>query len=608
MPFDSVITLVILAVSFFLLATNLIRGDIVGILVMLAFSVSGVLTVNEALAGFANPAVIIIATMFIISETILYTGIGQQIGEYIMKWSGTSEKRMLVLLMVSAGLVGAFMSSAATIAIFLPIAMVMAKKAHLNHSRLLLPLAIASVISGMMTLVATTPNIVINNMLKEQGLAPLSFFSFTPYGIAILLLIVGFMAHLGQNLLGSKSQPTETEAEQSINDLMDSYGIEQRRHILRVLPQSGLVGKGVAHLDIRKKYHVKLLALQRVHGGRREIVPVRAETVFLAGDILIAFGLPENIENFIKNMNLFDIPLTGDGRIQKNVFQVIGAAEVMLTPTSTLAGKSLSESQFQTMFDCMVLGIRREGETYNTQIIDMPLKFGDVLLVLGAWKDILRLRQHRRQYMLLSLPEDYQELIPAKKRAPLSLLILAVMVVCMVLNLVSTVIAVLGAAVALFITGCVSRDAVYRVISWQTVVLIAGILPLPLALQKTGILDNITGQLIALLGASPSLVVLSALFWATVLGGLFMSNTPMAVLITPVALNIAQAMGISPQACAMTIAIACSSAFISPYGSPVTMIVREPGGYSFMDYIRVGTPLVILSYLVTMALTFFFYL
>lgn len=608
MAFEMLVTVTTLGFAAFFLATNIVRADIVGVLVILTLAISGVLTLEEALAGFSNPAVLIIAAMFLVSESIVYTGIGQRIGTFIIDKGGSGEKKLLTMLFFSTGLVGAFMSSTATVAIFLPIAMAMANKADLNHRRLLLPLAAASVISGMLTLVATTPNIVINNMLKKEGLEPFTFFSFTPYGVAVLLLGAGFMVHFGKNWLDKEKRSSRRRAEPSINDLIQYYGLEERWHRLRVPARSGVVGRTVAHLNLRERYRVKLVALQRMHEGKKVLIPVNAGTVFFAGDLLIAFGHKDKIAVFSATFQLAEAPFFISETERRRFAQDIGAAEVMLTPTSSLIGKSVGEIRFQSLFDCLVMGIRRERATVTTNVVDEPLRFGDVLLVFGAWKDLLRLREHRDKYLLLTLPEDYHEVVPARHRAPLTLAILTGMVVCMVFDFAPTVIAVIGAAVALVLCACIQRASIYRVVEWQSIVLIAGILALPVALQKTGVLDGVTTKMLTVLGHGDPLLVLTVLFLVTAVGGMFLSNTPMAVLVTPVALKISLETGIPPQACAMTVAIACSAVFASPFGSPVNMMVREPGGYVFGDYIKIGVPLMLIALGVTLVLTQWLYL
>ncbi len=605
---DMIVTLVTFAIAAFLLVTNYIKGDQVAILVILILMASGVLTVPEALSGFSNPVVIIITSMFIISEAIVYTGIAQRLGERIIENGGASETKLMVLLMVSACFVGSFMSSTATVAIFVPVAMAVAHKANLNHRRLLMPLAVGALVSGMMTLIATSPNIVVNNALSAYGQEKLSFFSFTPFGILILAVSLLFVVFIGRELLDKRKSLPRKQVGRSISDLIQYYQMEQDIYLLSVTPESEMVDRAIARLQLRKEYHVKLIGIQTVENGRKVVKAVRPETVIKTGDILAVVAREQRINTLLEIFKLKKKTSPIDPVSRKLFFQVIGAAEVMLTPDSTLIGKSVKDTLFQSLFHCMVLGIRRKGETITENITDIALQFGDVLLVSGAWEDILKLKNYRDQYLLLTLPQDHHEVIPAGKKATIAMGILAAMVVLMVFNIIPNVVAILGAAAALVLARCVNMNTYYKVIDWQTVFLIAGILPLTLALQKTGISAYISNFMLQVFGDSSPLLVLAGIFLITVITGLFVSNTPTAVLVAPIAVDIGLKLSVSPQACAMVVAIACSAAFVSPVGSPVNMVVREPGGYSLSDYVKVGVPLLFISMVIAVLLAWVIYI
>ena len=605
---DMLIAVLTLAGAAVLLVTNWIRGDLVAVLVMLTLMLTGVLEPSDALSGLSSPVVVIIASMFVISEAIVHTGLAQRMGEAIIDRGGTSEVRLLVLLMAGSALVGSFMSSTATAAIFIPITLAVAEKAGLNHRRLLIPLAAAALISGMMTLVATTPNIVINNALRSHGQEALSFFSFTPFGLAVLVLAIAFIVLAGRHLLSGGQGAVSRRRERSIGEILQGYDIRQRVGVLRVTPGSGLIDRSVARMQLGARHRINLIALHTVADSGRAFVPARPETVFLANDILVVIAEHEAIDRFAEGFELERMELQVDPALEREFFQAVGVGEVMLTPESNLIGKSVREIGFHSRFRCQVLAIRRKGATLTTGFADEPLRFGDVLLACGAWEDILQLRDHRDQYILLNLPQDYHEVIPARSRGPLAVTILAAMVGLLVFDLLPTVTAVLVATAALILTRCVNVDSCYRVIDWQTVLIIAGMLPLALALERTGAITLVTDRLLELFAGVGPMGVLAVLFLVTVVIGLFLSNTPTAVLVAPMAVEIGLKMGIPPQACAMTVAIACSAAFISPLGSPVNMIVREPGGYTFMDYARVGVPLVALSLVATLVLVRLIYL
>ncbi|MDX9834813.1 MAG: SLC13 family permease, partial [Desulfobulbus sp.] len=498
--------------------------------------------------------------------------------------------------------------STATAAIFIPITLAVAEKAGLNHRRLLIPLAAGALISGMMTLVATTPNIVVNDALRARGQETLSFFSFTPFGLAVLVLAIAFMLLAGRHLLAAEPGTVRRRQGRSIEEIFQGYNIQQRVGVLRVTRGSGLIDRSVARMQLGAHHHINLIAQQTVVDSGRVFVPARPESVFQTNDILIVIAEDEAIGRFTEAFQLERVELRVDPVLQREFFQVVGVGEVMLTPESNLIGKSVREIGFHARFRCQVLAIRRRGETLNANFADEPLRFGDVLLACGAWENILQLRQHRDQYILLNLPQDYHEVIPARSRGPVTVAILAGMVALMAFDLLPTVTAVLVATAALILTRCVNVDTCYRAIDWQTVLIIAGMLPLALALERTGAITLVTDLLLELFAGVGPLAVLGALFVVTVVIGLFLSNTPTAVLVAPMAVEIGLKMDISTQACAMTVAIACSAAFISPLGSPVNMIVREPGGYQFMDYARVGVPLVALSLVATLVLIKVLYL
>lgn len=605
---DIVITLITFALASFLLVTDYVKGDQVAILIILVLMVSGVLSIPEALSGFSNPVVVIITSMFIISEAIVYTGIAQRLGEKIIEHGGTSETKLMIMLMVAACSVGSFMSSTATVAIFVPVAIAVAHKANLNHRRLLMPLAVGALISGMMTLVATSPNIIVNNALQAQGLEKLSFFSFTPIGISVLIVSVLFMIVVGRRLLDKRTTVPQKKEGRSIRDLIQHYNMAQDIYLLSVPPESEMVDRAFIRLQLRQNYHVKLIGLQTGVNGKKVMQAISPETVIKSGDTLVIVSRPERIKDLINAFKLKNLAIPIDITSHKQFLQVVGAAEVMLTPDSNLIGKSVKEISFQSLFRCMVLGIRRTGETISENITDLPLQFGDVLLVSGAWENIMKLKDYRDQYLLLTLPHDYHEVIQAGKKATITVCVLLLMVGSMILHILPNVIAILGAAVALVLFRCVNIDTYYKTIDWKTVFLIAGILPLALALQKTGVSTLVADFMFQVFGGVNPLFVLGGIFLVTVFTSLFISNTPAAVLVGPVAVDIAVKLNISPQACAMIVAIACSAAFISPVGSPVNMVVREPGGYRFLDYMKTGIPLLLFSMAIAIALVWLIYI
>ena len=435
----------------------------------------------------------------------------------------------------------------------------------------------------------------------------LGFFSFTPFGVLILLLAIGFMLLFGQNMLASKDSRIEHKKGLSIDDLLRHHEINKCQYLLRIPEGSSLVDRSVARMQLSARYGITLLAVESAdHGRKRVIAAAKPEMVLEAGDLLMLIGTETQLEAFIEAFSLEKISASATRR--RSFFQVVGLAEVMLNPESSLIGKSLKETLFQTTFQSMVLGIRRKGKTLTEELADIPLKFGDVLLVCGAWADILRMERNKSQYLLLTLPQDYKEVIPAPQKEKLTLAIMGVMVALMASGILPPVTAILAATAALVLVHCVPKSSIYEVVDWQTIVMLAGILPLVLALQKTGVLSLASDGVISILAGSGPFPILASLFLLAAILGFFLSGSAVAILVAPMAVDIGLKLGISPQACAMSVAIASSAVFVSPLGSAVHLLVRDPGGYTNKDYAKVGAPLLGLALLATLLLCWFFYL
>ncbi len=601
LSYEIYVVLAVLATAAVFFVTSLVRSDIVGILVVLALMLSGVLTVDEALAGFSNPVVMIIVAMFVVSEALVSTGIAQQIGATVLKFGRGDETRLIILLMVVIALVGAFMSSTSAMAIFIPVALSVAQRAELNRKRLLMPLSVGALISGMMTLIATAPNLVVSEVLQKKGLPALGFFSVTPFGVAALVVGTGFMIAAGRSMLDRQKHIQTRDQGFTVAGLVGSYGLADRSNRFRVMPNSPLVDRSVARIQMRQHFGLHLLAFEKRNGGRRLYLQASAETVFEAGDAVIIIGRPEEADRFAIENGLQRLPRLSD-RERQDLLQEVGVAEIMLAPTSKLIGKSLKDAEFHSRFKATVLSIQRRGTLLTENLIDQPMDFGDAMLINASWPDIMRLREESRDFVVLTLPQEFHDIVPARQQATWSLIIIGAMVAAMVTGLVPTVAAAMLAAVALALTRCVKLATIYRSVNWPAVVLIASILPLATALNKSGAAQLISSGLVDTLGPLGPFAMLAVVFMVTALIGLFISNTATAVIIAPIAIDAALTIGVPPQAFAMTVAIACSAAFVTPVSSPVNMLIMEPGGYRFTDFVKVGLPLLLLTMAVTVAL------
>ena len=579
-----------------------IRADIVAILVVLALMLSGVLTPQESLAGFGDPVVILIAAIFIVGEALVNTGVAQRLGEAVLKAGHGSETRLIVLIMLLAGGIGAFMSSSAIVAMLIPVVLTIANKTGLNRKRMLMPLSVAALISGMMTLIASSPNMIIENALRAHGESPLSFFAWTPFGVGVLVIGIAFML-LSRGLLSKQLAAEEAgAASPGVSDLVSYYGLADRFHRLRVATDSPLIGQSVAQMQ--QIYHdsgVVLIGFERHSRRKTQFLPALPETVCEPDDIIFVVGGKDQTPHLIETLRLTEMPQLDQAQ-RGQALQEIGAAEIMLSPESKVIGKTLGEVEFRARYHVTALAIRHRGESVTTNLASQTLDFGDTLLVAGTWSDIRRMSADDRDFVMLTLAAEYKEVLPARERAPIAIGILVAMVLVMALELLPNVAAALLAALAMLATRCVKLDSIYRIISWKTLVLIAGMLPLATALTKTGATVLMAHELVTALGSLGPAAMLAVVFLVTAVTGLFLSNSATAVLIAPVAIEAAKALHVSPHAFAMTVSIACCAAFVTPVSSPVNMLVMEPAGYSFGDYVKVGLPLLLLTMLVTVGL------
>ena len=578
------------------------RADIVAIFVVLALMLTRVLTPQESLAGFGDPVVILIAAVFIVGQALVNTGVAQRLGEAVLKAGRGSETRLIVLIMALAGGVGAFMNSTAIVAMFIPVVLTVANRSSLNRKRMLMPLAVAALVSGMMTLIASSPNMIIENTLRARGLPPLGFFAWTPFGVVVLAIGIAFMLLVRSVLSKQLAAEKEGAASPSAHDLVGFYGLTDRFHRLQVSANSPLIGQSVAQMQ--KLYDdpgVVLLGFEKHLHRKTRYLPTLPETVCEPDDIIFVVGSKDQMLQLIESQHLIELPLLDETQ-RAQALQEIGAAELMLAPELKLIGKPLSELEIRARYHVNVLAVRHRGERVTTNLGKQKLDFGDTLLVVGAWADLQRLWSDDRDFVLLTLPAEYHELLPARDRAPFAIGILIAMIAMMALELLPNSAAALLAGLAMIATGCVKLDSIYRIISWKSVVLIAGMLPLATALTKTGATVLMANGLVSALGSLGPLTMMAVVFLVTAVVGLFLSNSATAVLIAPVAIEAAQALHVSPHAFAMTVSISCCAAFVTPVSSPVNMLVMEPGGYSFGDFVKVGLPLLLLTMLGTVAL------
>ena len=588
----------LIAVAGGLMASNRVRFDIVALLVVLALMLSGILTAGEALAGFGSSVVIVVAALLVIGEMLDRTGVARAVGDWILKKGGSNETRLLILIMAAAGILGSVMSSTAIVAIFIPIVLRIAAETKLNASRMLMPMSYAALISGMLTLIATTPNIVVHEELKGSGFDGFGFFSFAPVGIVVLVVSIVYVLFIGRRLLpGEVTVKTADQRGRSLFELWKDFDIGENIDRLSINADSSLAGATIAESRLESRYGVRIHGiLRRVSGGEERIAAPAPGSQLQARDVLLVIGKTEDNDRLLAEESLTRQPATERDR-QRWLWEM-GGVSVLIHPESSLIGKTLREAEFRSNYDVHVLGLRR-GKEALADFKDEPLHSSDSLLVTGPWSRIQHLQSLTHDFVVLEMPAECAEIVPSYRRMPMALTILVTMVLLTVFDVVPLVTAVLMAALAAVLTRCLTMEDAYRAIHWSSLVLIAGMLPLADALNKTGGTQLIVDALLSAMGDASPYKMLTVIFFLTASLGLVLSNTASAVLVAPIAIYTAGALGVSPYPFAVAVLVAASAAYSTPVSTPVVTLVVDPGRYKFIDFVKVGVPLLLLTYLVT---------
>ncbi len=590
----------VMAVAAALFVSGKVRLDIVALLVVLALVLGGTLSASEAFAGFGEPVVILVAGLLVISEMLTRTGVAHHIGKWLARHGRAGEVRLLLLLMLVVAVLGCFMSNTAVVAIFVPVVLSVANSTNLNASRLLMPLAYAAIVSGMLTLIATTSNLVVSAELGRAGFEPFGFFAFTPIGLTMLGVFVIYMITVGRRLMpGERVAPPKTPS-RSMRDLLDEFELPGSAHRLKVPAGSPLVGQTLAGSGIGRDFDVRIIMIERSGPLSAGITTApAANREIRGGDFLVVRGAPEAVEAMRLAYKLWSLPIHEDDR--ERWMRETGIAKVLIHPDSRLIGNSLRKSGLHSGYGIQVLGLRRMNKTLP-DFLDRRLRSGDAMLVVGSWSRIRQLQSQLRDFVVLALPAEIERVAPAWQRGPVAILILLLLVTLAVFKLVPMVIAVVVCALLAVATRCLTMEQAYGSIHWNTVVLIAGMMSVAAAITKTGAMELIVGQLVGGIGSAGPHAMLAALFILTTALSMVLSGTPAAILLAPVAIRAAAALDVTPHAFGLAVAIAASAGFVMPVSSSSVMLVMGPGKYRLRDFFKVGFPLLVLTGVVTIVL------
>ena len=615
-------TLIILVITVALFIWGRVRADIVALTALAALLVLGILTPAEALAGFSSPIVIMMIGLFVVGGAIMQTGLAKLTGNKLMALSRGNETITFLLVMLVTSFIGAFVSNTGTVALMMPIIMSIAAGSGMQSSRFLMPLAFAGSLGGMLTLIGTPPNLVIDEVLTEGGYQPLAFFSFFPVGIIVIAIGIIVLMPLSKIFLSKKQSGKKKKQAKSLDDLVDEYQLLDNLHRY-IVPsrrpsaaidengeQMDIVGKTLKDLSIQKKYGVSIIEIRNEKKSRLGLVKdvsqnmAKSSSTIQVHDTLYIIGEEEKMKRFASDYGL---------RKMKDVkidFYDLGLTEIVVMPTSNFAGLRIGEANLRKRFGINVLGVKRGDEYITDNLIAAKLHVGDMLLVQGEWTNLAHLATDTSNWVVIDQPEKTADKVLLDYKAPVAAAIMLLMIAMMVFDFipVAPVTAVIIAGLLTVFAGCFRNvEAAYKTINWESIVLIAAMMPMSTALEKTGASALVSQGLVDSLGSMGPTALLAGIYFTTSLMTMFISNTATAVLMAPIALVAAQQVGVSPYSFLFAVTLGASMCFASPFSTPPNALVMKAGGYTFMDYVKVGLPLqIIIGVVMTFVLPLLF--
>ena len=599
------VSLLFAATAFFV--SGKVRADLVALCTLIFLMLFKILTPTEALSGFSSSVVIMMIGVFVVGGGIFRTGLANLISRKILTLAGNNQTKLFVLVMLATSAIGGFVSNTGTVALMLPIVVSMAMAADTSPSRFLMPLAFASSMGGMMTLIGTPPNLVIDSALREAGFEGLKFFTFLPVGLICVALGIVTLGPISKIFLMKEKEDSDSRKSKSLKELANEYQLSHNLFRVRALSKSLLTGRKLHELEIPRRYNINVLEIRRRSSSQNIFLKTinqelaGPDTVIEENDVLYLSGSPENVllftvENKTEMIDTHqsesdDSPVLLD----KLKFDKIGIAEVVLLPNSRLIGHTVKDSGFREQYRVNILGIQRRKQYILQDLKDEIMHLGDVLLVQGEWNDISRLTGESSEWVVIGQPSVEASKVTIDHKAPIAAIIMVVMVALMAFDLVPGVAAVMIAALAMIFTGCFKNvEEAYKTINWESIVLIGAMMPMAIALQNTGVASLVSQKLADSLGGHGPYALMAGIYFGTSLLTLFISNTATAVLFAPIALSTAIAIGVSPIPFLFAVTVAASMCFASPFSTPPNALVMSAGRYTFMDYVKVGLPLQIL--------------
>lgn len=579
MSAPAILTLIITVLVAILIITDRFRPDFLALAVLVAIGLAGLVNPDELFSGFSSSPVITLIGISIISEGLHQTGFPNRISRLLTRLGGTSEKLLVLwVIIISAGL-SLFMNNIAAVGILLPAVMTLSRSTRIAPGRLLMPLSYGTLLGGMATLL-TTSNIIASGALREAGYAGFSLLDFLPIGIPVILVGTLYLVTIGRKLL--PAPPADDAAAGTLSlELSQVYHLSECLAEIEVLPHSPFAGKTLHDSSWNKQLDMNVLGIVRT---RSTILAPKANETVKPGDRLIVQGYPpaEVLE------------ISGLRRVAPQMADItddtISLAEVVITPRSSLIGKTLQEMEFRTNYSLSVIAIWRSGKPVTTDVAQLRLQFGDALLVHGAANRIRALRSNPDLLLLKDDPDAAER--PAK--TAFAVVITLFTLILTSLNIIPVALAVMAGAVLMFATGCIKPGEAYRSMEWKAIFLIAGMWPLSIAIRTSGLAELIVNSIGLQAGVTHPLLAAGILIILALIFTQFMSGQVSALVLSPIALAAAAQTGADVQGLVMAVALGCSLGFLTPFGHPVNLMIMGPGGYRFKDFVRVGGPLTIM--------------
>ena len=601
--------LTILVITIGLFVWGKFTPDIVALISMLSLFLTGILDSKETLSGFSNPTVIMIAALFIIGEGIAQTGWTALAGKKFVEWAGKSVPKLLVIITLGAGVLSGFVSNTGTVATLMPLTISSAWSIGTLPSKMLMPVAFGSNTGGLLTLTGTPPNIIASNALMEAGFEGFSFFEFALIGLPLLVVALLYFRYIGYKLLPkNKTNNKPVNIESTLHNWIEAYKVDNGYYRLRVRSISPLLNTKIEAWQFEKDYNVTIIRIRRRHPNLLKKTPRFIEfpdhsTEFLYHDIITVKGETEAINKIMITFRLGLLPLEPiTDELKHNLInQEVGMTEVIVNPNSILVGRKYKLNNYFKRYNLQLLAVSRNKKPILEK--EITVKAGDAFLIRGTWEHIDDLKQQHENLVIIGSPEGMAKNVESlNSKSFIALGALILMIIFMVFKIVPGSMAALISAGVVLLTGCVPISKAYKGISWTSVVMIAAMIPMGIALQKTGTAQLIANALVDYLGAIHPILLLGGVFLLTTTFSQVINNSATAVLMAPIAILAASSLNLSPEPFMIVVAISASTAFLTPIGTTTNAMVMTAGGYKFMNYLKVGAPLLLMFFIISMIL------